>query len=229
MDQLFFELFGQAPGTSTATIVALSALSTLLTGVALLLLARRSDLGWWAQVLAVFGGPLVTALLFGYAGLLAALPAMFLAAYGLWRFSKYLLAGRFGRSVEVRGFAPVQVLWGAAVVVVLTGLRLGPMLTSGLALDAAATSLWLNAALGAAVTAGLVGIANGVRWAWLAIAAASVAYIVLFFGSQPALATLAVLVLQFGASVYGWWAWRQLPAEAADESVEAYPPHPYSA
>ena len=41
-----------------------------------------------------------------------------------------------------------------------------------------------------------------------AIAAASVAYIVLFFGSQPALATLAVLVLQFGASVYGWWAWR---------------------
>ncbi|MGJ9402919.1 nicotinamide mononucleotide transporter [Arthrobacter sp. KK5.5] len=228
MDHLFFDLFGQAPGGSSATIVALSALGSLLTGVALLLLARRSDLGWWVQILAVFAGPLATALLFDATGLLASLPAMGIAAYGLWRFSKYPMAGRFGRAVQMRGFAPAQVLWGAAIVAVFTGLGLGPMLTSGFALSGGTASIWLSMVFGAVVTAGLVGLASGVRWAWLAIAAASVAYVVLFFGSQPALATLAGLVFQFGASAYGWLAWRQMPAEATAVPVEAYPPSPYS-
>lgn len=228
MDQLFLDLFGQQPGGSSATIVALSALSSLLTGVALLLLARRNDLGWWVQVLAVFAGPLVTALLFGYAGLVGALPAMAVAAYGLWRFSKYAAFGRFGRAVAVRGATPASVAWGFGLTAVLTALNLGPLLWSGLVFGGGTSSIWLNAFLGALITAALVGIANGFRWAWLAVAASSVGYVAVFFASAPARATLGVLVLQFGAALYGWWSWRQAPAEADAEPTETYPPHPYA-
>ncbi|MEE1621286.1 nicotinamide mononucleotide transporter [Zafaria sp. J156] len=229
MDQLFFDLFGQVPGTSTAMIVSLSALSTVLSGLALVLLAVRSDLGWWAKVLSVFAGPLTIALLYTYADLVHALPLMAVAAYGLWRFSKYPTAGRFGRDVRVRGASARAVAWGVALVLAFTALGLGQMLTSGLALSPAAWGLWANAALGAVVTAGFVGIAHGIRAAWLAVAAASAGFIALFFANQPALATLGALVLQLFAALYGWWAWRPAPAEAAPAAAdEAYPPSPYT-
>ena len=58
------------------------------------------------------------------------------------------------------------------------------------------------------------------RWAWLAIAAAAVGYIAVLFGNQPALATLGLLVFQFGTALFGWWSWRQLPADVAGVKVD---------
>jgi hypothetical protein len=227
VDDLFYSLFGQASGTATGTQVALYAAGSLLTCIALLLLARRNDLAWWAQILAVFAGPLTIALLYGYEGLISAVPKMAVAAYGLWRFSKYPLVGKFGREVEVRGFSLRSLAWGLVLTVAFTALALGPMLTTGFIFSDLTTALWLSLLLESVVVAALVGIANGVRWAWLAIAGSGAAYIAVLFGTNPALATLGLLVFQVLAALYGWWAWRPLPAEAATAEAEAYPPSPY--
>jgi hypothetical protein len=231
VDDLFLTLFGQLPGTDTGTQVLLHAVGSLLTGVALLLLARRNDLGWWAQILAVFAGPLVIALRFGYEGLVAALPLMGAAGYGLWRFSRYPLVGKFGRDVEVRGFSVGSLAWGVVLVGLFTALKLGPMLSTGFIFSAGTSAIWMALALESVVVAGLVGVAHGLRWAWLAIAAAAVGYIAVLFGNQPALATLGLLVFQFGTALFGWWSWRQLPADVAgvgQHEADSYPPSPYS-
>lgn len=227
MDQLFQSLFNQPLGTDTATIVALDALSVLLTGVALLLLARRNDLGWWFQILAVFAGPLVIALQFGFDGLFKAVPYLLVPVFGLWRFSKYRLRGKFGRIVEVKPFTASSLVWGFVLAILIAFASALPTIVSGLDLGSIGTSYWLALAFSAMVPAALVGVANGLRWAWLAIAASAVAQVVIYFGNQPAFATLAVLVLQFGASLFGWWSWRQLPAEATADDAAEYPPSPY--
>ncbi|WP_372697121.1 nicotinamide mononucleotide transporter [Arthrobacter sp. JSM 101049] len=227
MDQLFQSLFNQPLGTDTATIVALDALGVLLTGIALLLLARRNDLGWWFQVLAVFAGPLVIALQFGFDGMFKAVPYLLVPVYGLWRFSKYRMRGKFARLVEVQPFTASALVWGFVLTVLIAFASAVPTIFSGLDLASIQASFWLTLAFAALVPAGLVGIANGLRWAWLVVAASAVAQIAVYFGNQPAFATLAVLVLQFGTSLFGWWSWRQLPAEATQDDAAEYPPSPY--
>lgn len=227
MDQLFQSLFNQPLGTDTATIVALDALGVLLTGIALLLLARRNDLGWWFQILAVFAGPLVIALQFGFDGLFKAVPYLLVPVYGLWRFSKYRMRGKFARLVEVRPFTASALVWGFVLTVLIAFASAIPTIFSGLDLASIQASFWLTLGFAALVPAGLVGIANGLRWAWLVVAASAVAQVAVYFGNQPAFATLAVLVLQFGASLFGWWSWRQLPAEATQDDAAEYPPSPY--
>ena len=231
MDELFFNLFGQPLGTDTGTQVSLYAVSTLLTCFALLLLARRNDLGWWAQLLAVFAGPLAIALQYDYSMLLLAVPAMGAAAFGLWKFSKSPNAGRFGRALPVRGFTVKSLIWGAVLTIVFTALKLGPMLTTGFAFSQEAVNIWILAALEAIVLAALIGIANGLRWAWLAITVSAVAYVAILFTNAPALVTLGLLVFQFLASLYGWFSWRQSPAdvEPAEAASAEYPPSPYNA
>jgi hypothetical protein len=230
LDQLFLTLFNQAPGTASATMVALDALGLLLTGVALLVLARRNDLGWWVQLLAAFAGPMIIALQFGQEGLFKAIPVLAVGIFGLWRFSKYPLVGKFHRSVQVRGFSAGSLVWGFILVVLLTALTAAPS-ANGLAVASIPVSFWLAFAFYSIVPAALVGIANGFRWAWLAIPVAAAGQIAVFFGNNPGLATLAALVLQVGAGIFGWWSWRQLPAEAttADADARAYPPSPYKA
>lgn len=227
MDQLFQSLFNQPLGTDTATIVALDALGVLLTGIALLLLARRNDLGWWFQILAVFAGPLVIALQFGFDGLFKAVPYLLVPVYGLWRFSKYRMRGKFARRVEVRPFTASALVWGFVLTLLIAFASAIPTIFSGLDLAGIQASFWLTLGFAALVPAGLVGIANGLRWAWLVVAASAVAQVAVYFGNQPAFATLAVLVLQFGASLFGWWSWRQLPAEATQDDAAEYPPSPY--
>lgn len=227
MDQLFQSLFNQPLGTGTATIVALDALGVLLTGIALLLLARRNDLGWWFQILAVFAGPLVIALQFGFDGLYKAVPYLLVPIYGLWRFSKYRMRGKFARLVEVRPFTASALVWGFVLTVLIAFASAVPTIFSSLDLASIQASYWLTLGFAALVPAGLVGIANGLRWAWLVVAVSAVAQVAVYFGNQPAFATLAVLVLQFGASLFGWWSWRQLPAEATQDDAAQYPPSPY--
>ncbi|GAA3702809.1 hypothetical protein GCM10022377_15530 [Zhihengliuella alba] len=236
MDQIFSTLFNQPLGTDTALQVALSALSTLLTAVALMLLAHRNDLGWWVQILAAFAGPLVIALTFGYEGLLSAVPSLVVAAYGLWRFSRFTLHGRFTREVVRAPLHLRQFGWGLGVAVVLTALGLGQMLTSGFVFQAGTANIWIAYGCAAVISAALVGVANGVRWAWLAAAAAGVVNVgVLLAGGDPALGTLFALVLLALGALYGWFVWGALPvAERSDDAPRAdagnaadYPPHPY--
>ena len=120
MDELFYNLFSQAPGTDSGTQVSLFAVSALLSCIAMVLLARRNDLGWWAQILAVFAGPTVVALQYEISMLFYAVPAMLAAAFGLWRFSKFEMAGRFGRKVIRREFSVKSLLVGVSM---LAGLR----------------------------------------------------------------------------------------------------------
>ncbi|MDN5755249.1 MAG: nicotinamide mononucleotide transporter [Arthrobacter sp.] len=227
MDQLFQTLFNQTAGTAEATILALDALGVLLTGIALLLLARRNDLGWWFQIIAVFAGPMVIALQFGYDGFFKAVPYLLVPIYGLWRFSKYRLQGKFGRAVEVRSFTASSLVWGFVITLLIAFASALPTIFSGQILGSIQISFWLTLVFSALVPAGLVGVANGFRWAWLVVAASAVAQVAVYFGNQPAFATLGVLVLQFGASLFGWWAWRQLPAEAVQDDTVEYPPSPY--
>lgn len=227
MDQLFQTLFDQVAGTDSATILALDALSVLLTGIALLLLARRNDLGWWFQILAVFAGPVVIALQFGSDGFFKAVPYLLVPIYGLWRFSKYRMRGKFVRLVEVKAFTASSLVWGFVIALLITFASAVPMIFSGLALGTIQASFWLTLAFSALVPAGLVGVANGFRWAWLVVSVSAVTQVAVYFGNQPALATLAVLVLQFGASLFGWWSWRQLPADAIQDDAADYPPSPY--
>ncbi|WP_309082234.1 nicotinamide mononucleotide transporter [Zhihengliuella sp.] len=240
MDQIFSTLFNQPLGSDSALQVALSALSTLLTAVALMLLAHRNDLGWWVQIVAVFAGPLIIALTFGYEGLLSAVPSLAVAAYGLWRFSRFALRGRFTRNALRAPLRPRQFGWGLVLAVLLTALGLGQMLTSGFVFQSGTASIWIAYGCAAVIGAALVGIANGVRWAWLAAAAAGAVNVgVLVAGGDPALGTLFSLVLLALAAGYGWFVWGALPApdEHADvrgsgtlpdgESAGDYPPHPY--
>nr|WP_256449176.1 nicotinamide mononucleotide transporter [Paeniglutamicibacter quisquiliarum] len=205
----------------------------MLSCIAMVVLARRNDLGWWAQILAVFAGPLVIALQFEASMLLYAVPAMLAAAFGLWRFSRFDNSGRFGRKVIQRGFGAKPLLIGALLVVVFTALRMGRMLTSGFIFTDGTAALWISFAAEAALIVSLIGIACGYRWAWLASTAAAIAYVAVLFGTNPALALLGVTVFQALAGIYGWFAWRNVPTERAVTEGETknakYPPSPYTA
>ncbi|MFF5791747.1 nicotinamide mononucleotide transporter [Paeniglutamicibacter sp. NPDC012692] len=233
MDELFYNLFSQAPGTDSGTQVALFAVSALLSCIAMVLLARRNDLGWWAQILAVFAGPTVVALQYEISMLFYAVPAMLAAAFGLWRFSKYEMAGRFGRKVIRREFSVKSLLIGLALLVVFGALRLGRMLTTGFIFSDGTAAVLVSLLAEATLVVALIGIACGYRWAWLAASASGVVYVAVLFGSNPALALLGVTVFQVLAGLYGWFVWRDLPTSksiAADaESGSEYPPSPYTA
>ncbi|MFI8413080.1 nicotinamide mononucleotide transporter [Paeniglutamicibacter gangotriensis] len=233
MDELFFNLFNQAPGTDSGTQVALFAVSALLSVIAMLLLARRNDLGWWAQILAVFAGPLVIALQFEASLLFYAVPALLAAVFGLWRFSRFTISGKFGRQVTQRGFSIKSLLLGLLLVLVLTALRMGRMLTTGFIFTDGTASLWISFAAEAALIVSLIGVACGYRWAWLASTVSAIVYVGLLFDTNPALALLGVTVFQALAGVYGWIAWRNLPTEASLEAANhtdsKYPPSPYTA
>lgn len=227
MDQLFSTLFNQPFGTDTGLQVALSALSTLLTAVALMVLAHRNDLGWWFQILAVFAGPLVLALTFGYEGLFHAVPALGIAAYGLWRYSSFELRGKFTRHVPPAGFSVGQLAWGTVLAVILTAAQWGPFLFSSAIVNANAPMNWLQFASVAITTASFAGIASGVRWAWLASAAGTAAYIGWLISFTPGFGSLLVLVLQLLAAVYGFiQAGATRPDQEHDDA--AYPPSPYT-
>ena len=233
MDELFYNLFTQAPGTDSGTQVALFAVSALLSCIAMVVLARRNDLGWWAQILAVFAGPLVIALQFEASMLLYAVPALLAAAFGLWRFSRFENSGRFGRKVIQRGFSIKSLLAGILLVLAFTALRMGRMLTTGFIFTEGTASLWISFAAEAALVVALIGIACGYRWAWLASTVSAIVYVALLFDTNPALALLGVTVFQALAGIYGWFAWRNMPTQAsieADAKPDAkYPPSPYAA
>lgn len=233
MDELFYNLFSQAPGTDSGTQVSLFVLGSLLSCIAMLLLARRNDLGWWAQILAIFAGPAVVALQFEASMLIFAVPALLAAAFGLWRFSKFEISGRFHRKVVRREFSTKSLLVGVALLALFSALRMGPMLTTGFIFTNGNNGLIVSLVAEAGLVVALIGVACGYRWAWLAASISSIAYIAVLFGSNPAFALLGVTVFQLLTSLYGWFFWRDLPTAAsisADADADSqYPPSPYAA
>lgn len=226
MEELFFNLFSQLPGTQSGTQVALFSLSALLSVIACLLLAHRNDLGWWAQMLSVFAGPLVIALQYDLKLLIYALPYFILAAFGLWRFSRYEFQGKFTRKVTLGTFGPGAWALSVVLVAVLTALHLGEMLTSGFAFTAGTSVIWVSFLAEALVITSFVLIACGWRPGWLLMALGSLAYVVAIFSNNPALALLGTWVFMVLASLYGWWAWRKLPRRtdaAAEAALETQP------
>ncbi|PQZ96234.1 hypothetical protein CQ018_02865 [Arthrobacter sp. MYb227] len=233
MDELFYNLFSQAPGTDSGTQVSLFAVSALLTFLAMLLLARRNDLGWWAQILAVFAGPIVVALQYESSMLFYAVPALLAGAFGLWRFSKFEMSGRFGRQVTRRDFTIKSLIIGIILLAAFSALRFGRMLTTGFIFGGETLALSISLIAEAAIVVSLIGVACGYRWAWLAASVSGIAYVVVLFSSNPALALLGVTVFQVLAGIYGWFAWRELPtvkaAQEAESTDSKYPPSPYTA
>lgn len=223
MEELFFNLFKQLPGTDSGTQVALYALSALLSVIACLLLAHRNDLGWWAQMLSVFAGPLVIALQFDMRTLFYALPCFALAAFGLWRFSRFDFQGKFTRKVTLAGFGVMPLILTVLGVLLLTALRLGEMLTTGFAFTSGTLPIWLSFIFEALVITAFVLVACGIRAGWLLVALGSLGYTATIFANDPALAILGIWVFMVIASLYGWWAWRGLPrrAEVLDDPEAA--------
>lgn len=226
MEELFYNLFSQLPGTESGTQVALFSLSALLSVIAALLLAHRNDLGWWAQMLAVFAGPLVIALQYDLMLLTYALPYFALAAFGLWRFSRFEFQGKFSRKVTLGRFGILPMIMTVLGVLALTALHLGEMLTTGFAFTPGTSVIWISFLCEALVITSFALIACGLRPGWLLMALASLVYVVTIFNNNPALALLGAWVFMVLASLYGWWAWRVLPkrgqdAAAADAALDA--------
>ncbi|GAB3618926.1 hypothetical protein GCM10027417_01860 [Glutamicibacter endophyticus] len=211
MEELFFSLFSQSPGTDSGTQVALYSLSAVLSVIACFMLAHRNDLGWWAQILSAFAGPLVIAMQYDMMLLLYGIPALLIGVFGLWRFSRFEFQGKFTRKVTR---APLTV--GSAVLAVLgvatlTAAHMGEMLSTGFIFTPGTSTIWISFITEAVVLISFALIACGIRLGWLTMAAAAAVYVATLFNNNPAFALLGVWVFMVIAAVYGFFSWRNLP------------------
>ncbi|MGP9650015.1 hypothetical protein ACT3TP_05960 [Glutamicibacter sp. AOP38-B1-38] len=219
MEELFYTLFSQLPGTDSGMQVALFSLSALLSVVACALLAHRNDLGWWAQILAVFAGPLVIAMQYDTLFLVYAIPSLLIGVFGLWRFSRYKFQGKFTRQVLRAPLGLSAIIAAALGVAVLTALHLGEMLTTGFAFTAGTGTIWVSYLTEAVVLVSFALIACGIRAGWLLMALASAVYVATLFANNPAFALLLVWVFMVIAALYAWFMWRTLPRrDSADHA-----------
>lgn len=219
VEELFYNLFSQLPGTESGMQVALYSLSALLSVIACILLAHRNDLGWWAQIIAVFAGPLVIALQYDMLYLIYAVPALLIGILGLWRFSRFKFAGKFTRQVSRAPLSVPAIVWSVVGIVVLTALHLGEMLTTGFAFTAGTSTIWISYVTEAAIYVAFALVAFGIRSGWLLMAVASGVYVATLFANNPALALLFVWVFMVLASLYAWFMWRTLPRRASEEAA----------
>lgn len=197
----------------------LYALSALFLVVASILLAHRNDLGWWALIVAIFAGPVIDALKYDLYSLIYAVPLLILAFWGLWRFSRFDLQGKFTRLVTRTSLTLWSTLGLVVGVVILVALHFGQFLLNSVFLSAA-PSVWVMYVAEAAIFASFVLIARGVRAGWLVLAAASIANVVVYFMVSPMLGMLGLQVFTVLAAGYGWFLWRNLPEVALPEPTE---------
>ncbi|MFJ2619626.1 nicotinamide mononucleotide transporter [Glutamicibacter sp. NPDC087344] len=219
MDSIIDSLFQLSLSTSSGVQILLFAISALLVVIASLLLAHRNDLGWWALIMAVFAGPIINAMKYDLYSLIYGIPLLLLAIFGLWRFSRFELKGKFTRMVTRSPLTltgTVGLLVGA---VLLVALHFNYFLFNGGYLSAT-PSVWVMYAAEALMYASFVLIACGIRSGWLVLAAGSIANVVVYFVVSPMLGMLGLYVFTAIAALYGWFQWRNLPAPAQPELSE---------
>ena len=216
MDSILETLFmATADSSSSFVQILLSAASMLLVFVSAALLAHRNDLGWWTLILGVFVGPVITSMQFDLLGLLYAVPLLLIAVFGLWRFSRFELKGKFTRVVTSTAVTPWSALGLLVGLVLLVALRFGPFLFNG-GFMSATPEIWVLYFADAAIFASFVMVARGVRAGWLVLAVAAVADLVVYFLISPMLGMMGLFVFIALAAAYGYFLWRGLPAQAAE-------------
>lgn len=232
MNELIQSLTGAEAGSLSATFMLLSIASLLLVAVGQILLARRNDLGWWLVMVGFFANPLFVALFPGqgnYLQLIAALPQFLVAAVGLWGFSRFPLLSKFTRRIEPKPFTLGSLLGLLLFAAALTVAQFGPGLTEPSELFHPGNVVyWLNFAATALISAGLLGVGLGRRWAWWlsALGAAGMVTIgivqpLINGAGQPPFALLFGYVLIAVTAVYGAFVWGRPQAATATEDDAA--------
>lgn len=194
----------------------------LLVFVSAILLAHRNDLGWWTLILGVFVGPIISSMQFDLLGLLYAVPLLLIAIFGLWRFSRFELQGKFTRLVTKTPVTLVSAVGMVVGLVLLVALRFGPFLFNGVYLKAT-SDVWVLYFAEAAIFAAFVMIARGVRAGWLLLAIAAIANVVVYFKISPMLGMLGLFVFIALGALYGFFLWRSLPLATQQPAGEAAP------
>ncbi|WP_313814057.1 nicotinamide mononucleotide transporter [Glutamicibacter sp.] len=218
MEQILDSLFQLNLSTDSGVQIVLYAVSALFVVIAAFLLAHRNDLGWWALIMAVFAGPIINAMKYDLFALFYGIPLLIIAIFGLWRFSRFELKGKFVRNVTLSPLTLTAVIGFIAGVILLVALRFNVFLISGTYLSAT-KEIWVMYFAEAVLFASFVLIARGVRAGWLLLAVGAIANVVVYFVMNPVLGMLGLQVFTAIAALYGFFLWRNLPA-AKDEVIE---------
>lgn len=219
MESIIDSLFQLSLSTSSGVQILLSAISALFVVIAALLLAHRNDLGWWALIMAVFSGPIISAMKYDLYALFYGVPLLLLAIFGLWRFSRFELKGKFIRMVTRTQLTVTSVVGLLAGIILLVALHFNVFLFNGSYLSAT-PEVWAMYVSDAVIFASFVLIARGVRSGWLLLAAGAISYVVVYFLVSPMLGMLGLYVFTALAALYGWYQWRALPAASQPEPTQ---------
>jgi len=218
VDSLLESLFQTASDGSTYVQVLLTALTSLFVIVAAILLAHRNDLGWWALIIGVFSGPVIIAMKYDLYDLIYAVPLMIIAFFGLWRFSRFKLKGKFTRQITSTPLTLTSMVGIVVGVILMVALKFNVFLFNGVYLSAT-NEVWFMYFAEALTFVSFIFIARGVRAGWLMLALGSIANVVVYFLMNPVLGMLGLQVFSALAAVYGFFLWGNLPS-AEDEVVE---------
>lgn len=219
MESIIDSLFQLSLSTSSGVQILLFAISALFVVIAALLLAHRNDLGWWALIMAVFSGPIISAMKYDLYALFYGVPLLLLAIFGLWRFSRFELKGKFIRMVTRTQLTVTSVVGLLAGIILLAALHFNVFLFNGSYLSAT-PEVWAMYVSDAVIFASFVLIARGVRSGWLLLAAGAISYVVVYFLVSPMLGMLGLYVFTALAALYGWYQWRALPEASQPEPTQ---------
>ncbi|RBM00566.1 hypothetical protein C1H84_11530 [Glutamicibacter soli] len=219
VESIIDSLFQLSLSTSSGVQILLFAISALFVVIAALLLAHRNDLGWWALIMAVFSGPIISAMKYDLYALFYGVPLLLLAIFGLWRFSRFELKGKFIRMVTRTQLTVTSVVGLLAGIILLVALHFNVFLFNGSYLSAT-PEVWAMYVSDAVIFASFVLIARGVRSGWLLLAAGAISYVVVYFLVSPMLGMLGLYVFTALAALYGWYQWRALPAASQPEPTQ---------
>ena len=226
-------LFGRMTGPLGVAALASTLLSVVLMCGALLLLARRNEVGWWLAGASFLLGGIVQMMDFpgvavgSPAGLLmfaagVAIPLLVslgVAAYGLLSFQKLRRDSPSTRVLQLRPFSGVDLLGPVAVALVcaLASMLVVFSFFSGFSAPLARlpwAALLIPAFLAALLPGALVGLAHRSRWAWLLIVVASASSVYSATVSARGSVLIFLFVVQAAVAVFSWQRWGTLPAES---------------
>lgn len=239
MDSLSDLLFGRVDGALEAAVVALALAGTLMMCVALALLARRHELGWWlaagsyllSGVAQLLNPPTLgmttpmTLVLYAVAAAIPMVLGIGLGIYGLLSFQKFPLTAPLTRGITLRRFTPTALLAPLAVAAVFAVASLIPLLSlyatygSRLQLGFGPVLIPLiSSFLIGLLPGGLLGLAHRGRWAWFLIVVSALVSLGDAVLSAGGSVRMFLLIATIALAVYGWGQWKSLPAEKLSRS-----------